>query len=266
MVVRVAIAGARGRMGATAISALAKTTDLQFVAVLDYKYEGQFLHNGEVSAEKSGVPIYTSFEQLVEEQKVDVLIDVTTPTTVFANASKALSLGVHSVIGTSGLTEEELEQLEKLSTSKGLSCIIAPNFSIGAVLMMKFAQQAARFLGDVEIIEMHHDRKLDAPSGTAVKTADLIREVRPAHIQGHPDEHEQLQGARGADVEGMKIHSVRLPGLLAHQQVLLGGEGELLTIRHDSFDRKSFMPGIILSVREAMNKPQFVYGLEHIVD
>ena len=178
----------------------------------------------------------------------------------------ALSHGVHPVVGTSGLTKQELDSINEMVESTHIGGIIAPNFSIGAVLMMKFAAQAARYLGDVEILEMHHDRKLDAPSGTAVKTAEMIKENRPSHIQGHPEEQVHLAGARGADVEGMKIHSIRLPGLLAHQQVLLGGEGELLTIRHDSFDRKSFMPGIMMAIREVISRKNLVYGLENIID
>ena len=144
--------------------------------------------------------------------------------------------------------------------------IIAPNFSIGAVLMMKFSAMAARYLDDIEIIEMHHDQKVDAPSGTAMKTAEMIMDVREPHIQGHPDEKEQYEGARGADFDGMKIHSVRLPGFLAHQQVLLGGQGEMLTIRHDSFDRKCFMPGILMAIRNVMERENLVYGLENIIE
>lgn len=266
MTIKVVIAGARGRMGGTAIIAGTEATDIEIVAALDYKHDGQYVHNETVSDDKDGIPIYTSLEALYAAHKPDLLLDVTGPDAVFANASEALSLGMHVVIGTSGLTPEMLTDLEKLSNENQKSCIIAPNFSIGAVLMMKFAQQAARYLPDVEIIEMHHDQKLDAPSGTAVKTADMIREVREAHTQGHPDEQEKLTGARGGDVEGMKIHSIRLPGLLAHQEVLLGGEGELLKIRHDSFDRKSFRPGILLAIREAVSSQRFVYGLEEIID
>ncbi|ARD49469.1 4-hydroxy-tetrahydrodipicolinate reductase [Sporosarcina sp. P37] len=266
MTIKLAIAGARGRMGGTAILAATEAADIEIVAALDYKHDGQFLHNGSVTDTKEGIPIYTSLQALQAAHHPDVLLDVTDPDAVFTNASEALSLGMDVVIGTSGLTAEKLEDLESIALEQKKSCIIAPNFSIGAVLMMKFAQQAARYLGDVEILEMHHDRKLDAPSGTAVKTAEMIREVRAAHIQGHPEEQEKLKGARGADVEGMKIHSIRLPGLLAHQEVLLGGEGELLKIRHDSFDRKSFMPGILLAVREAVSSPKFVYGLEKIID
>lgn len=266
MTIKLVIAGARGRMGNTAVIAAMEATDIEIVAALDYKHNGEFLHNVHITDANSEIPIYTSLAELHAAHQPDVLLDVTAPDAVFANASEALSLDMHVVIGTSGLTADMLTDLKKLSSEHKKSCIIAPNFSIGAVLMMKFAQQAARYLPDVEIIEMHHDQKLDAPSGTAVKTADMIREVREAHTQGHPDEQEKLKGARGGDVEGMKIHSIRLPGLLAHQEVLLGGEGELLKIRHDSFDRKSFRPGILLAIREAASSQRFVYGLEEIID
>lgn len=266
MKIKVAIAGARGRMGSTAIEAIEAAKDAEVVAALDYKYDGLHLHNGGINKEKQGIPIYTSLSQLCEEHQPAVLLDVTDPDAVFNNVKDALSLGVHPVVGTSGLTKQELESIFNLVEATRIGGIIAPNFSIGAVLMMKFAAQAARYLGDVEILEMHHDRKLDAPSGTAVKTAEMIKENRPPHIQGHPEEQVHLEGARGADVEGMKIHSIRLPGLLAHQQVLLGGEGELLTIRHDSFDRKSFMPGIMMAIREVIGRKDLVYGLENIID
>ena len=266
MKIKVAIAGARGRMGSTAIEAIEAAEDAEVVAALDYKYDGLHLHNGIINEEKLGIPIFTSLSQLCEEHQPAVLLDVTDPDAVFNNVKEALSLGIHPVVGTSGLTKQELDSIIEMVESTHIGGIIAPNFSIGAVLMMKFAAQAARYLGDVEIIEMHHDRKLDAPSGTAVKTVEMIKENRPSHIQGHPEEQVHLEGARGADVEGMKIHSVRLPGLLAHQQVLLGGEGELLTIRHDSFDRKSFMPGIMMAIRKVIGRNDLVYGLENIID
>lgn len=266
MKIKVAIAGARGRMGTTAIEAIEEAADAEVVAALDYKYDGLHLHNASVNDGKLGIPIYTSLSTLFEEHHPAVLLDVTDPDAVFHNVKEALALGIHPVVGTSGLTNEELQEIAQLVESSRTGGIIAPNFSIGAVLMMKFAAQAARYLGDVEILEMHHDRKLDSPSGTAVKTAEMIKENRPPHIQGHPEEQIHLQGARGADVEGMKIHSIRLPGLLAHQQVLLGGEGELLTIRHDSFDRKSFMPGIMMAVRKVIGRNDLIYGLENIID
>ncbi|WP_025784867.1 4-hydroxy-tetrahydrodipicolinate reductase [Sporosarcina sp. D27] len=265
MTIRVAIAGARGRMGSTAAAAITEAPDMEFVGALDYKYDGWYINEGTLKEYSPGVRVYTSIAELAEIERPDVLLDLTDPEAVFPNARKALTLGIRPVIGTSGLTLEEIDQLKMLREQKELSCILAPNFSIGAVLMMKFAAQAAHYLGDVEIIEMHHDRKLDAPSGTAVKTADMISNVRTPHLQGHPDEQVNAYGARGADVQGMKIHSVRLPGLLAHQQVLLGGEGELLSIRHDSFDRKSFMPGVLLAVRESMGQHQFINGLEELI-
>ena len=266
MTIKVAIAGARGRMGMTAIEAIESSPDVEAIAALDYKYGGLHLHNGNINDERKGIPIYTSMAQLMENHAVDVLLDVTDPDAVFKNVEEALAHGVHPVVGTSGLARRQVDEISVRVETTQIGCIIAPNFSIGAVLMMKFAAQASRYLGDVEIIEMHHDRKLDAPSGTAIKTAEMIRQYRPAHIQGHPDEQVHIEGTRGADVDGMKIHSVRLPGLLAHQQVLLGGEGELLTLRHDSFDRKSFMPGILLSIRNVVGRKDLVYGLEHLID
>ena len=266
MTIKVAIAGARGRMGTTAIQAITEAPDMEVVAALDYKFEGQYIKDGAIVPDGGGIPIYTSLAHLADFDKPDVLLDVTDPDAVFQNATEAISFGIRPVIGTSGLTAEEIDTLTDMAQKAQIGGIIAPNFSIGAVLMMKFSVMAARYLGDIEILEMHHDRKLDAPSGTAVKTADMIKDVRTPHIQGHPEEQEHQPGARGADVDGMKIHSIRLPGLLAHQQVLLGGEGELLSIRHDSFDRKSFMPGIIMAIRHVMEGEDFIYGLENIIE
>jgi 4-hydroxy-tetrahydrodipicolinate reductase len=170
------------------------------------------------------------------------------------------------VIGTTGFSNEDLERLTELAQEKNTGAIIAPNFAIGAILMMKFSQMAAKYLPDVEIIEKHHDQKLDAPSGTALKTAQLITEVREEKRQGHPDEKEDLEGARGAELQGIRIHSVRLPGLVAHQEVMFGGEGQLLTIRHDSMNRASFMPGVKMAVESVMNIEGLVYGLENIME
>ena len=172
-----------------------------------------------ITEEPGGIPFYTSLSQLAADTQPDVLLDVTDPDAVFDNVKEALVLGIRPVVGTSGLSNEQIAIFSELATAAQLGGIIAPNFSIGAVLMMKFSVMAARYLGDIEILEMHHDRKLDAPSGTVVKTAEMIKGVREPHVQGHPEEQEHQAGARGADVEGMKIHSIRLPGLLAHQQV-----------------------------------------------
>jgi 4-hydroxy-tetrahydrodipicolinate reductase len=146
-----------------------------------------------------------------------------------------------------------------------MGCMIVPNFAVGAVLMMKFAKMAAKYFADVDIIEKHHDGKLDAPSGTAIKTAELIRENRVPKKQGHPDEKETLPGARGADLDGIRLHSVRLPGLVAHQEVIFGSPGQTLTIKHDSINRTSFMAGIRLSIEKVMETKGLTYGLENIL-
>lgn len=266
MTVKVAIAGARGRMGTAAVEAIMKAEGMEIVAALDYKNEGLFLHDNKVNEHQVGIPIYTSFEQLVKNTGPDVLLDLTNPEAVYENMHNAIQHGVRPVVGTSGLSFDNIEQLTRLSEEKEVGAIIAPNFSIGAVLMMKFSAMAARYLGDIEIIESHHDQKVDAPSGTALKTAEMIMDVRKRHTQGHPEEKEQIKGARGADIDGMKIHSVRLPGLLAHQEVLLGSEGEVLTIRHDSFDRSCFMPGVIMAIRRVLEEKELIYGLENIIE
>jgi 4-hydroxy-tetrahydrodipicolinate reductase len=263
--IRVAIAGPRGKMGREAVKMVQQTDHFELVAVLDRKHDGQLLSDIP-DFPGVNVPIYTNIDHLFQNESVDVFIDLTTPEVGYIHTKTALMYGVRPVVGTTGFTNEQLEELKQLAEEKKLGCIIAPNFAIGAVLMMKFAQMAAKYLPDVEIIEMHHDQKLDAPSGTAVKTAQLIQEVRSPKTQGHPDEKETLSGARGANIEGMRIHSVRLPGLIAHQQVMFGGEGQSLTIRHDSYHRGSFMTGVKHCVETIMHLETLVYGLEHIMD
>lgn len=266
MTIKVAIAGARGRMGIEAVKAITDAVDMEIVAVLDHKYDGLYLHGTEVNEERGGIPVYTSFGHLNSETKPDVLLELTNPEAVYQNMYDAISNGVRPVVGTSGLSVDNIGELTRLAKERRVGGIIAPNFSVGAVLMMKFSAMAAKYLGDIEIIESHHDQKVDAPSGTALKTVEMIMDVRESHRQGHPDEKEQMAGARGADIDGMKIHSVRLPGLLAHQEVLLGSKGELLTIRHDSFDRSCFMPGVLMSIRDVMERDNLIYGLENIIE
>lgn len=263
--IKIVVAGPRGRMGREAVKLVSETASFELVAVLDRKNNGGNIAN---LAGFNGMdaPIYTDIEDCLQNVDADVLVDLTIPETGYLHTKTALQYGVRPVVGTTGFTPEQLEELQQLATDKELGCIIAPNFAIGAILMMKFSQMAAKYLKDVEIIEMHHDQKLDAPSGTGVKTAEMIAENREQKKQGHPEEKELIEGARGADFEGMKIHSVRLPGLVAHQQVLLGGNGELLTLRHDSFNRGSFMSGVKLSVETVMDLKTLVYGLEHIID
>ncbi len=266
MTIRVAIAGARGRMGQEAVHTVMKNPDMELVSVLDYKEVGETLADTKLFPKTFTVPVFMELSELHKKTKPEVLVDLTSPESVYQHTRQALELGIRPVVGTTGFSDEELKELTAYASEHQIGCIIAPNFAIGAVLMMKFAEQAAKYLPDIEIIEMHHDQKLDAPSGTAMKTASLIAGQRNTHSQGHPKEKETLPGARGANYDGMRIHSVRLPGLVAHQQVLLGGEGQLLTIRHDSFNRGSFMSGVVLSIKQVMKTESLVYGLENIID
>ncbi|MGG0187967.1 4-hydroxy-tetrahydrodipicolinate reductase [Bacillus rhizoplanae] len=263
--IKVIIAGPRGRMGQEAVLLMERTPHFNLVAAIDYK------HGGKKISEIAGLPnidapIYADLHTCLDEVEADVLLDLTTPEIGKKHVTLAVERGIRSVIGTTGFTEEELQKLIETTKEKQVGTIIAPNFAVGAVLMMKFSQMAAKYFQDVEIIELHHDQKLDAPSGTAVKTVDLICQNREPKQQGHPNETEQLEGARGANVDGIHIHSVRLPGLIAHQEVLFGGDGQMLTIRHDSFNRASFMSGVKLSIETVMQLDHLVYGLENIID
>ncbi|CAM3175088.1 4-hydroxy-tetrahydrodipicolinate reductase [Sporolactobacillus spathodeae] len=263
--IKIAVAGARGRMGSETVRMILNHPEFELVGAADTKYDGEKI------ADKIGIlgtdaRIYTDIEQLFTATAPDVLIDFTNPESGKHNLQQAIDYGVRPVIGTSGFTNEDVAVFKEQMDAKKLGGIIAPNFAIGAVLVMKFSQLAAKYFPDVEIIELHHDKKKDAPSGTAVKTAELISKTRQAKIQGAPDEKETLQGARGADYEGMRIHSIRLPGLIAHQEVLFGGKGELLTLRHDSMDRASFMTGVAYAVKTSMALDTLVYGLENVLD
>lgn len=263
--INIIIAGPRGRMGREAVKLVNSTENFELLAVVDHKFDGMRLSDLE-GFSQIDVPIFTDFEKCLQNHPADVLLDLTTPEFGMYHSTTALKYNVRPVVGTTGFSKENLEELEAICREKDLGCIIAPNFAIGAVLMMKFSQMAAKYFADVEIIEMHHDQKLDAPSGTAVKTAEMISLARTAKKQGHPNEKEVLTGARGADYDGMHIHSVRLPGLIAHQQVLFGSDGQTLSIRHDSYHRGSFMSGVKVAVNTVMKLNTFVYGLENILE
>ncbi|MGG1675158.1 4-hydroxy-tetrahydrodipicolinate reductase [Neobacillus sp. NRS-1170] len=264
--IRIVIAGPRGRMGSEAVNLVSTTEHFTLVAVVDHKYDGIMLSDIDGFQSIHNVPVYRDIEKCLQNVEADVLIDLTTPEVGMHHTTTALAYNVRPVVGTTGFTKNDLEELERICQEKDLGCIIAPNFAIGAILMMKFSQMAAKYFNDVEIIELHHDKKLDAPSGTAVKTAEMISSVREKKQQGHPNEKETINGARGADYDGMHIHSVRLPGLIAHQQVLFGADGQTLTIRHDSYNRASFMSGVKVAVETVMKQNHFVYGLENILD
>ncbi len=222
---------------------------------------------GEVLLNKKlGVMISDDMEKTFREVKPDVVVDFTQPSIIFENAKKYINLGVRAVIGTTGLKPEQIAELKKLSEEKKVSCLIAPNFSTGAVLMMKFAKEAAKYFDNAEIIELHHNQKKDAPSGTAVKTAELMAESNDNFTTGNCDETELLQGARGAKTKSeIHIHSVRMPGYSASQEVIFGSSGQILTIRHDTSDRQCYMKGVMLAVNYVYGHDAFVYGLDNIM-
>lgn len=255
MSIKVIIAGFKGKMGSTAVQMVKEDYDLTLAAVLD-----PFATEESVD----GIPVFKSKEELIGFD-ADVWVDFTTPKFAYENTRFALENGFAPVVGTTGFTPEQIEELTELSAEKKIGGLIAPNFAIGAILLMQFAAQAAKYFPHLEIIELHHDKKKDAPSGTAVKTAELISQVRTSLHQGAVDEEELMAGARGAEFDGFRIHSVRLPGLVAHQEVIFGAQGEGLTIRHDSYDRVSFMSGVNLGIKEVVKREKLVYGLEHLL-
>ncbi|RLL48224.1 4-hydroxy-tetrahydrodipicolinate reductase [Oceanobacillus piezotolerans] len=262
--INIIIAGPRGKMGKAAINMICGEDTFRLVACIDR------INNGKTLKEIDGlpnldIPIYDDAEVCFQSTNADVFVDLTIPEVGFLHTKAAIKQGIRPVVGTSGFTSEQIAELKLLVKDNNIGGIIAPNFAIGAVLMMKFAQMAAKYLPDVEIIEKHHDNKLDAPSGTAIKTAELIREVRGYKKQGHPEEKETINGARGGELDGMRIHSVRLPGLVAHQEVVFGGAGQTLSIKHDSLNRSSFMDGIKFSIHKSMDLDELVYGLENII-
>ncbi|MDX6152982.1 4-hydroxy-tetrahydrodipicolinate reductase [Marinococcus sp. PL1-022] len=263
--IRVIVAGPRGNMGKEAVHMIEAAENLQLAAVVDHKYEGSLLSEIE-GMPNSGAHVYTDVDQCLNEVEAEVFVDLTTPEIGKIHTEKALDYGLASVVGTTGFSDEDLERLRQKAKEQQRGVLIVPNFAIGAVLMMKMSQMAAAYFPDVEITELHHDRKLDAPSGTAVKTAKLIQENRTKKTQGHPEEKETMPGARGAELDGMRIHSTRLPGLVAHQQVMFGGEGQTLTIRHDSINRASFMPGVKFAIEQVVTMNELVYGLENILE
>ena len=251
--IKVAVLGACGKMGREVVKAVAAGSDMELVGVCDI-----------VGSAGLDIPVETDFESMLNKSKPDVVVDFAKPF-VLDNARMALKRGVVPIIGTTGLSADDLVELEKLSNDAGVAAMVIPNFAIGAVLMMKFAAEAAKYMPDVEIIELHHDKKIDAPSGTAIKTAEMIDATRKAAGVAPVKPAGGDDPARGEKRCGVQIHSVRLPGLVAHQEVLLGGTGQILTIRHDSLDRTSFMPGVLLAVRHASDARGLVYGLDKLI-
>lgn len=247
MSTRVGVLGARGRMGGEVCRAVKASEDLELVAEIDL-----------------GDSI-----DLLKSSRAEVVVDFTHPDSVMKNIEYAISHDIHVIVGTTGFDDAKLAKINQLlSGHPSVGVLIAPNFGLGAVLMMQFAAKAARYFESVEIIELHHPEKADAPSGTALRTAELITSARKdANAPAMPDKtSKSLDGARGAKVGDVPIHAIRLRGLVAHQEVLFGDQGETLSIRHDSLDRSGFMPGVLLAIREIPTRPGLTFGLEKLMD
>lgn len=247
MTIRVGVFGSAGRMGSEVVAAVNAADDLELVACVDENDDPQALVNADAQ----------------------VVVDFTNPGVVMDNLRFCIANSIHAVVGTSGFTPDRIAELDRLlAAAPGVGVLIAPNFGIAAVLMMRFAAQAARYFDSAEIIELHHPNKLDAPSGTARRTAELMSAARAeAGCAPMPDAtSEEVPGARGADIEGIRVHAARIMGMIAHQEVIFGGPGEVLTIRHDSMNRESFMPGVLLAVRQIGQYPGLLVGLEHLMD
>ena len=253
--IKVLVSGALGRMGRTVVAAVNADAELELVGAVDI-----------IAGEVDGMKVEINLDAALKKYSPDVMVDFTRPNVVFKNVMTALENKVSPVVGTTGLSDDAKEKIREAAEKFQTPAFIAPNFALGAVLMMLTAQKIAKYMPDVEIIELHHDKKLDAPSGTAELTAKMISEVRPPHKQGHPEEVERLEHVRGAEVDGIRIHSVRLPGYVAHQEVIFGGLGQTLTIRHDSTGRDSFMPGVVLACKKVRNLRGLTIGLDKILD
>jgi 4-hydroxy-tetrahydrodipicolinate reductase len=259
--IRVGVVGAAGRMGAEVCRAVTAADDLELVAAVDVSAAGDPLR--EHTGVDAGLSIGGELDALTEAG-CEVAVEFTGPGSVGANLRWLLEHDIHAVVGATGIDAEDLEAARDLAAGGAANAFVAPNFAIGAVLLMRFAAEAAKHLPHVEIIELHHDRKVDAPSGTALRTAELIAEAR-AEVPEAPLGDDRHPGARGADHADVRVHSVRLPGIVANQEVIFGGPGQTLTLRHDSIDRTSFMPGVILACREVGGLDGLVVGLEHLL-
>lgn len=248
--IKVAVCGALGKMGKEVVKAVTECPETELTARIDI----------------AGEDTYKSIEEAHQAGGFDVLVDFTQPKSIYENAKYCLNNGIKIVIGTTGLSDEQIAELKSLSEKNNTGCLIAPNFSTGAVLMMMFAKQASKYFDNAEIIELHHNQKKDAPSGTAIKTALMMSEEKETFTKNNCPETETLKGARGGEsYSNIHIHSIRMPGYIASQEVIFGSSGQIMTIRHDTTDRACYMQGVLLAVKHIAAENNFVYGLENIM-
>jgi 4-hydroxy-tetrahydrodipicolinate reductase len=268
----VVVIGAAGKMGREVIKAVASTPDMTLVGAIDTTAEHQDKDAGELAglSEPLEVPITNQLESMLafaaQEKQPGVMIDFTHPDSVYNNVRSAIAYGIRPVVGTTGLSPQQIQDLADFAEKASTGCLIIPNFSIGMVLLQQAAVTASQYFEHVEIIELHHNQKADAPSGTAIQTAQMLGELGKRFNPPLVEETEKIKGARGslAD-EGIRIHSVRLPGLIAHQEVIFGAAGQIYTLRHDTSDRACYMPGVLLAIRKVLQLKSLVYGLEKIL-
>ncbi|MBQ4077615.1 4-hydroxy-tetrahydrodipicolinate reductase [bacterium] len=256
--IKVGVVGALGKMGKEVVKAVLEAEDTTLVMAVDVVGEGTVIAND--------VKIESDLKQAIQTKKPDVVIDFTQPATIFEHVCLYMNEKVKSVIGTTGLSETQINELKELSKENNTGCLIAPNFSTGAVLMMMFAKQAAKYFNNAEIIELHHNQKKDAPSGTAVKTAQLMAESNPDFTLGNCPETELIKGSRGGTADAnIHIHSVRMPGYIASQEVIFGASGQIFKIKHDTMERSCYMAGVLLATRHVFKNNDFIYGLDNIM-
>jgi 4-hydroxy-tetrahydrodipicolinate reductase len=267
----VVVNGAAGKMGREVVKAVSQAEDMVLLGAIDRNPQVVGQDTGEIAGcGPLEVPITNEFEPMMamaaQEKQLPVLVDFTHPDTIYDTIRGAIAYGVRPIVGTTGLSLEQIYQLAEFADKASTGCIIAPNFCIGVILLQQAALQASKYFDHVEIIELHHNQKADAPSGTAVQTAQLLGEMGKPFNPPEVKETEKLTGARGAVAEeGIRIHSVRLPGLIAHQEVIFGAPGQLYTLRHDTTDRACYMPGVLLAIRKVIELKNLVYGLEKIL-
>jgi len=260
--IRVLVTGASGKMGREVLNAACRDGQLEPVGAVEQRPVEEFLSLPDGSGL---IPMMRDIEAALVRCKPDVLVDFTTAEAAVVNAKAALSHGVAVVVGTTGLSEDNLKEIESKVKETGVGAVVAPNFALGAVLMIYLAKIAARFFDYAEVVEMHHEQKIDAPSGTAISTAKAMLEARGRPFS-HPEAiKETIKGTRGGETGGIAIHSVRMPGLVASQEVIFGSLGQTLTIRHDTISRESFMPGVLMAIKEVVRRNDFVLGLDNLL-
>ncbi len=262
ILIKVGVIGAKGKMGSTVVDTVIKDKNLELVLAVDKFQAGQTVY-GEIKIENN-------LEKGLLDKKPDVVVDFTQPDTIFENIKIYLKNNIKSVIGTTGLKKEQIEEIQKLSKENNTGIIIAPNFSIGAILMMQFAATASKYFSNAEIIEYHHNQKKDAPSGTSIKTAQMMMKNNDNFKLGNCPETETIQGARGGNYSednkgNIQIHAVRMPGFVASQQVIFGADGQVLKIHHDTINRECYMSGVVLAINYLYKNNEFIYGLENIL-